>query len=63
MEGSPWSVAQGTTLRSSGRVGSATSQIWKPLKFPWKTRVPWKARSELMYASPRAESKAGGLGV
>ncbi|GIW52273.1 MAG: hypothetical protein KatS3mg081_1628 [Gemmatimonadales bacterium] len=62
MEGSPWSVAQTTVLNSTGRAGSLTSQMAKPLKFPWKTRLSRKARSEFTKVSPRVESNSAGLG-
>src|SRR4051794_6097815 len=54
MDGSPWPVAQTTDFLSAGLAGLEMSQIVKPLKFPWKTRLPRKARSELANVRPRA---------
>src|SRR5690348_16170383 len=54
MDGSPWPVAQTTAFFRVGLAGLEMSQIWKPLKLPWKTRLPRKARSELAKVSPRA---------
>src|SRR5690242_7642988 len=50
-----------TTETTFGFAGLLTSQVVKPAKFPWKTYLSLKARSELMNVSPRAVSNAAGF--
>src|SRR5690349_736834 len=56
-DGSPCPPGQTMVVRSFGAVGLEMSQTWIPLKFPWKTRLPAKARSEL--AKPKSPIFAG----